>query len=73
MAKEEEGAEGSAIRLSKDYLQGLQADKSSGRALSNLLKRYAQIVHSATEIALITMDPQGVVTGWGEGVGRKRR
>lgn len=68
MADREQDAENAAVPLSKDYLRTL--GKNSDGALQTLTERYAQILQSASETALITVDNNGLVTGWSEGAFR---
>jgi PAS domain S-box-containing protein len=70
MAEEDRRPEEVAIPLSKDELFGLNAAPPDNSRLLSLVTRYAQILQSASETALITMDANGLVTGWSEGAHR---
>lgn len=57
-----------AIPLSR-FVNKQQLNESKQDALV-VAERYAQILHSASETAIITMDVDGAITGWSEGAFR---
>ena len=52
--------------------QGQQSQLRAGNVppSETLVDRYREIIHSATETAIITLDPEGRVNGWSEGATR---
>ncbi len=57
---------GDSIPLSSSLIQkhGIEDLPASAKAI---VERYRQILHSAVETGIITMDVEGLVTGWSDG------
>ena len=60
------GESGPAIPLSRESAKNA-AQASGGPSAPAIIERYRQILHSAVDTAIITMDRAGLVTGWSEG------
>jgi PAS domain S-box-containing protein len=56
-----------AIPLSKEFFSRQRPYEREPFPLHTIAERYGQILHAATETAIITIDTEGLVTGWSEG------
>jgi PAS domain S-box-containing protein len=56
-----------AIPLSKEFLSRPRSHEQEQFPLPEIVERYGQILHAASETAIITIDTEGLVTGWSEG------